>query len=137
MNKKVLVLSLVLFSILAFGWQRGQAQAGPLIPRAADGPSGTYAGPGLRYSGEAFWGFTQDNLWDPTMWTEDLLPLFREQHLALGPWGLGWCTAASILLLRYPHACAGRRAPPRWPGHTGDPAPHVVRGCWYSPGYSL
>jgi len=88
MSKKVLVLTLVIFAALLLAHTASQAESNP--------PPITHSGPGLRYGGEVFWPFTEDNLWDPNMWQEDLLPLFREQHLSFGVWGgVDWCDIQS------------------------------------------
>ena len=88
MNKKVLLLALFSFAALLVLQAQSQAEA--------DAPPITHTGSGLRYGGEVFWPFTEDNVWDPDMWEEDLLPLFQEQHLSFGIWGgVDWCDIQS------------------------------------------
>lgn len=93
MNRKLLLLILTLIGVLAIAQGRSQAQVGPRAVPLTNGSPVTHAG--LRYGGEVFWPFLETNLWDPTMWPEDLLPLFQEQHLSLGVWSVKWCEVLS------------------------------------------
>ncbi|MFQ5342480.1 MAG: hypothetical protein ACE5F6_13120, partial [Anaerolineae bacterium] len=93
MNRKTSLLILILFGVLSIGQARGQTERQSSASPPATSPPITYAGAGLRYGGEIFWPFLETNLWDPTMWGEDLLPLLQEQHLSLGTWSVKWCEA--------------------------------------------
>ena len=89
MNNKLLLLTLIAFSTLLVVQAQSRAEA--------NSPPITHTSSGLRYGGEVFWPFTEDNLWDPDMWQEDLLPLFQQQHLSFGIWGgLDWCAIQEV-----------------------------------------
>jgi len=78
MSKKGLVLTLLLFAALLVAQAVSQAEA--------NSPSVIHSGSGLRYGGEVFWPFTEDNTWQSAPFPPPVviyLPLvLKEAHTA-------------------------------------------------------